>query len=94
MATVEDLRGLGYDVSNSATGVLYICGYGSAIYVREDDRETIDTLADPVLHAERVAQFEAPEAAAVRADPVVAAVPLPKDATLADVIAAVNELRA
>lgn len=58
MATIEDLEALGYTVGESRPGVLYVSGFGVETYVRADDHATIDSLADPDAHAERVAQFE------------------------------------
>lgn len=87
MASPDDLRALGYEVGEAAPGVFAVRGFGAAIYVASDDQATIDSLADPALHAERIASLDSvPQPSAAKAPP------LAKNATLADVIAKLNEL--
>jgi hypothetical protein len=77
-----DLELLGYAVPVSSPGVRCVSGNGFSIYVAEDDQETIDSLANPPEPALTVEPIQA------------VAIPQlnPKTATLADVIAVVNEL--
>lgn len=98
MATITDVLALGYEAPLAMPGVYYVSGFGISTYVNADDQAQIDSLADPVLHAERVRQFKAPSEQTLVAEsaPMVAVVPQldPKTASLADVIAVVNELSA
>lgn len=93
MATVADLQSLGYEVGLASPGILYVAGFGFSSYIQEDDVDAVTALADPELHAERLRQFEG-EASLLTADLTSAVmVPqLPKTASLADVIARLNEL--
>jgi len=58
MATIEDLRDLGYDVGQSFPGedftVYRVEGFGVSRQVRDDDEDGLASLADS--HEERVAQ--------------------------------------
>lgn len=59
MATIKDVEVLGYVVTLVREGTWTISGYGiTSLYVAEKDTATIDSLADPVLYAARVGQFE------------------------------------
>lgn len=84
MATWADVEARGFSCPQSAPGVRCVMGEGVLTYVREDDQETIDALANPP-----------------KPDPVVEPTPVavvpqldPKTASLADVIARLNELTA
>ena len=58
MATLDDLRDLGYDVALAFRGadftVYRVDGFGISTQIRDGDRDTIRALADS--HDERVAQ--------------------------------------
>jgi hypothetical protein len=63
--TITDLCSLGYSVGEAFRGgesdapiVYAVSGLGIQTYVREDDQQMIDSLADPVKHAARVAASE------------------------------------
>ncbi len=73
MATLDDVRSLGYTVDLVAPAnelhadVYVISGFGiTTNYVQADDQATIDSLADTAAHTERKFQFEQPEASAAR----------------------------
>jgi DNA-binding helix-hairpin-helix protein with protein kinase domain len=93
MATWADVEALGYTVGEARPGVFFVSGDGLATYVASDDQAQIDSLADPTLHAERIAP---PELTLTATPAPAAAIPQldPKTATLADVVATVNELTA
>jgi hypothetical protein len=54
MATWDDVRALGYTVAESQPDVMFVSGNGLQTYVAAADQAQIDSLADPVLHAERI----------------------------------------
>jgi hypothetical protein len=54
MATWDDVRALGYTVAEAQPDVMFVSGNGLQTYVKADDQAQIDSLADPVLHAERI----------------------------------------
>jgi hypothetical protein len=60
MTTVDQLREWGYRVEQSqeiaGSPIWYVDGFGMQTYVRDDDKEAMDTLADPDAHAEREKQ--------------------------------------
>lgn len=85
MATWADVVARGLLVRPSADGVFYVSGDGFGIYVKEDDQETIDALANPPA-----------EILAIEAPALTVSVPQldPKTASLEDVIAVLNLLTA
>ena len=82
----SDVEALGYTVQDSAAGVKFVSGFGVATYVAVDDQEQIDSLADPVLHAQRIA----PPVDIAQSVATAQVAALPPDASLADVIAYLN----
>lgn len=56
MATLDDLRALGYDVDPDDAGTVAIRGFGVAISIRATDGAALASLANPKAHAERKAQ--------------------------------------
>lgn len=85
MATWADVEAQGYGVVDDAPGVRRVAAEGVLLYVRDDDQETIDALANPAP----------PEPTPLAESTPAAVVPqLAKDASLADVIARLNELTA
>lgn len=92
MASLADIRGLGYEVED-ANGGYVISGFGVVSYFTEAD---LATFGDPTAHADRVKQFDNPPPA-----PKPTATPLPlaqaitalqtldqsKPATIGDVVA-------
>lgn len=91
MATWADVEALGYLVPLAAEGVRYVSGFGIATYVKEDDQAQIDSLADPVLHAQRIAPPPEPTFTTAGPTPMEAVAALdPKTATIADVIDALK----
>lgn len=102
MATIKDIEAIGYVVTLAREGTWTITGYGiTSLYVSDKDTATIDSLADPVLHAARLDQFE-------NGPPVIPAVPprsqlsvaigalktldQTKPATIGDVVAALKAI--
>ena len=104
MSTFDDLRTLGYSVAvaftpegDSATPVYHVEGYGLSTYVNGYDQGQIDSLADPMLHAARIAPTPAPPPASdplqvLCRDAVVALDALPPSATLPTVVAALKNV--
>lgn len=63
MASIEDIKALGYDVEiemelDDDLTVYRVTGHGLNTQVRSDDPEAIDSLADRELHEERLAADE------------------------------------
>lgn len=54
----DDLADLGYDVTLCEPNCYRIEGLGVRTYVPHDDRETLESFSDPVLHALRLAAME------------------------------------
>lgn len=59
MATLDDIRTLGYTVDESNSTVR-VEGYGLRWQLDRDDQAMIDELANPALHERRVARPSAP----------------------------------
>lgn len=61
MSSLDDVRALGYTVWQAHAGngenapVYFVSGFGISTYVPGDDQAQIDSLADPIRHAERLA---------------------------------------
>ena len=63
MAAIDDLRDLGYTVTEIGGGTYRVVGYGIESTFTETE---LAGLADPAAHTERAFQFNSPEAADVR----------------------------
>lgn len=58
--SVQELRDLGYEVTEPQPSVpsYFIRGFGVATYVRKDDAEALESLADKKAHKEREKQMD------------------------------------
>jgi hypothetical protein len=71
MATIDDMRSLGYAVGvafpTDDDHVVYnVSGFGVQMYFRDDDEDALTSICDPYAHADRCFQFNNPEAQVVR----------------------------
>ena len=57
---IGGLEALGYSVEETMPGTLFVEGFGCSSYFPLDDADTLDSMIDPTLHAERVDAYEHP----------------------------------
>ena len=67
-SNIKSLRSMGYSVGEAFNQdnkdeptVYVVSGYGLTTYIREDDKEALDSLTNPTVHKARQKQFKSDE---------------------------------